>query len=274
MEGAALATLLARMLSFAIAVIWAAADRQFRLDPALLFRPGGEMVRRFIRFAIPVMCNETLWGLGASMFPTIMGHMDGSKEILAAYAIAGNINNLCTVGVVAIGGTAAILIGHEIGSGNTSGVYDLGKLLDVLAFLFGVVSGLLFLLALRFLFIPYLYPLFNLSAGAADICTMMLSIVFLTMPLYAFATISIVGVLRGGGDVRMASLIDLLPLWLAAIPLAALAGLVLKAGILWVYLAKASENLIKSIFCVLRFRTGLWIRDVTVSGYQKDGGQA
>ncbi|MFG6353595.1 MAG: MATE family efflux transporter, partial [Oscillospiraceae bacterium] len=124
-QGAALATLLARVLSCSIAVAWAALDRRFKLDPALLFRPGGEMVRRFARFSTPVMCNETFWGLGTSLFPTIMGHMEGSKEILAAYAIAGNITNLCTVGVFAISGTAAILIGQEIGSGHTDRVYSL-----------------------------------------------------------------------------------------------------------------------------------------------------
>ena len=90
-EGAALATLLARILSCSIAVVWAIRDRGFRIQPAIFFRPGLEMTRRFIHFSTPVMCNETFWGLGTSLFPTIMGHMDGSKEILAAYAIAGII---------------------------------------------------------------------------------------------------------------------------------------------------------------------------------------
>ena len=262
-EGAALATLLARVLSCSITVVWAVRDRKFRLDPALLFRPGGEMVRRFIRFATPVMCNETFWGLGTSLFPTIMGHMDGSKEILAAYAIAGNITNLCTVGVFAIAGTAAILVGQEIGSGNADRVYSLGALLDVLAFLFGLASGLVFLGILYWAIVPYLYPRFDLSARAGEICTMMLTVVFAFMPLRSFDTTNIVGVLRGGGDVRAATLIDLTPLWVAAIPLAALAGLVLKAGILWVYIAMMSENLVKSAVGVWRFRSGKWIRDVT-----------
>lgn len=262
-EGAALATLAARMISFTIMAVCAAKDRDFRIQPALLLRPGREMAVRFVRYGLPVVCNETLWGLGTSLFPTIMGHMDGSKEILAAYAIAGNITNLCTVGVFAISGTAAIVVGQEIGSGKASQVYQLGKLLDVLSVLFGLVSGMLFLLALHLLFVPYLYPMFSLSADAAGICTLMLTIVFLFMPLRAFDTTNIVGVLRGGGDVRMATVIDLLPLWVAAIPLAALAGLVLRAGILWVYLAMMSENLIKCALGVLRFRSGKWINDVT-----------
>ena len=270
-EGAALATLLARVLSCSIAVAWAALDRRFKLDPALLFRPGGEMVRRFARFSTPVMCNETFWGLGTSLFPTIMGHMEGSKEILAAYAIAGNITNLCTVGVFAISGTAAILIGQEIGSGHTDRVYSLGALLNALAFLFGLEAGVLFLGVLHFLVAPFLYPLFGLSPAAQEICTMMLTIMFCMMPLRSYECTSIVGVLRGGGDVRMATLIDLTPLWAVALPLAVLSGLVFKLGIFWVYLSMMSENAVKAVLSTRRFISGKWINDVTVSVRPESG---
>lgn len=270
-EGAALATLLARVLSCAIALGWAAVDKRFRLDPALLFRPGGEMVRRFVRFATPVMCNETFWGLGTSLFPTIMGHMAGSEEILAAYAIAGNITNLCTVGVFAIAGTAAILVGQEIGSGNAGRVYSLGALLNTLAFLFGLVTGGLFLALLYGFIAPVLYPVFKLGPGASDICTMMLTMIFLVMPLRSMECTNIVGVLRGGGDVKMATLIDLTPLWVVSIPIAALSGLVFKLGIFWVYLGIISENMVKAVLGLWRFKTGKWIRDVTLPDLREAG---
>ena len=267
-EGAALATLLARVLSCAIAVGWAVLDKGFRLNPALLFRPGGEMVRRFVRFATPVMCNETFWGLGTSLFPTIMGHMEGSEEILAAYAIAGNITNLCTVGVFAIAGTAAILVGQEIGSGRADQVRSLGALLDALAFLFGAAAGAAFLALLHLLVIPVLYPLFDLSPAAGDICTMMLTVV------RSMECTNIVGVLRGGGDVKMATLIDLAPLWVVALPIAALSGLVFHLGIFWVYLGMMSESMVKSFVGLWRFRSGKWIRDVTLPDLREAGRQS
>lgn len=200
-----------------------------------------------------------------------MGHMEGSEDILAAYAIAGNITNLCTVGVFAISGTAAILIGQEIGSGRIDRVYSLGALLNVLAFLFGVAAGALFLGALYFLIVPFLYPLFKLSAAAQSICTMMLTIMFCMMPLRSFECTNIVGVLRGGGDVRMATLIDLTPLWAVALPLAVLSGLVFKLGILWVYLSMMSENVVKTVLGTKRFLSGRWINDVTISAQPEAG---
>lgn len=58
-------------------------------------------------------------------------------------------------------------------------------------------------------------------------------------------------------------MIDLSPLWLCAIPLAALAGLAFRLNILWVYLAMSTEQLAKCIAGVVRLRTGKWIHDLT-----------
>lgn len=50
-----------------------------------VLRPGKRLARQFLMCSGPVVLNETLWGLGTSMYPTVMGHMAGSTEILAAY---------------------------------------------------------------------------------------------------------------------------------------------------------------------------------------------
>ena len=57
--------------------------------------------------------------IAGGMMNTHSKYGDCRMEILAAYAISGNISNLCFVGVMAIASTAAILIGQEIGSGRT-----------------------------------------------------------------------------------------------------------------------------------------------------------
>jgi len=263
-EGAAIATLISRVLEFLIMVFHIAFGKTFRLKASLLLRPGMGTVRKAVKYASPVVLNETLWGLGNGLYATIMGHMEGSAEILAAYTIAGNVDKLCQVVVFGIAGTAAVIIGREIGAGRTKTVYAVGLALDTLAVLSGVVIGG-GLLLLTHLWMPgTLFPLFRLSQGAADTARMMLTMLALMMPLRDFNSANIVGILRGGGDVRAATLIDLSPLWLVAIPSAALAGLVLQWGIFWVYVALSLEQVVKCVFGVLRLRSGKWINDVTV----------
>lgn len=267
-EGGAIATLSARGVGFLVMVLHALFSRHFRLRPALCLRPGRTLLRRFLRYSGPVVLNETLWGLGASLYPTIMGHMDGSREILAAFAISGNIEKVCTVAVFAVANTAAIIVGREIGAGRRDTVYDVGAALNMVALLGGVVVGGIMLLLVPTVLAPYFYPLFHLSPRAAEISTTMLAMTSAFLAVRSFNVTNIVGVLRGGGDVRAAAFLDAGPLWVVSIPLTALCGLVLRLDIFWVYLATFSENAVKSIFGLIRFRSAQWIHDVTLPSEQ------
>ena len=82
-------------------------------------------------------------------------------------------------------------------------------------------------------------------------------------PIRDFNTTNIVGVLRGGGDVTMATVIDLSALWLVSLPWAAVCGLVLKTHVFWVYFAIAVEQVGKFFTGLWRLRSGKWVHDLT-----------
>lgn len=262
--GAATATFLSRVVEFLVMVVYALTNRRFRLRLGLLLRPGTELLWRFLRYSGPVVVNETLWGLGTSLYKVVMGHMEGSTEILAARALAGNIEDICTVVIFAISGTTAIIVGREIGAGRgKESVYQVGAVMDTLALAAGGIIGLL-LAAAAWWVLPWaVYPRFLLSDTASQAATMMLTFTGVFLALRAFNSNNTVGVLRGGGDVRAAMRIDTLPLWCVALPLTVLFGLVLKWGIFWVYVGITMEQVTKFGAGVRRFRSRVWINDIT-----------
>ena len=79
------------------------------------FRPGWEMLRRFVKYSSPVILNETAWGLGNSMLTVILGYTDNSVEMLAANAVMGNLNRLFLVVCFGLGAATAVIIGKSIG---------------------------------------------------------------------------------------------------------------------------------------------------------------
>jgi len=257
------ATLSARVLEFVIMFSYALTNHRFRLKPAVLFRPGRALLAKFLHYSGPVVLNETLWGLGTSLYKVIMGHMEGSTEILAARALAGNIEDLCTVAIFAIGNTTAIIVGREIGAGRREHVYEVGATLDTLAFLCGLIIGIPLILGAWFVFPWLVYPFFHLSETAGSITTMMLTFIGVFLALRAFDSVNTVGVLRGGGDVRAATIIDTTPLWFVSLPLAALFGLVFQWGIFWVYVGIMAEQFVKFGIGLYRLRSREWINDVT-----------
>jgi len=262
-RGAALATLTARILEVVIVVTHMVRNRFFRVHLHLLLRPGLDMSRRFLRYGGLVVFNETTWGLGSSVFPTIMGHMAGSTEILAAYTVAGNVDKIFMVVSFGLASTASIIIGREVGAGRVRNVRSMGKAMSTLALICGLCLGLLLFLFARVVAPAWVFPLFKMSERSGDIAIMMMTVQAFIRPLRDFNSVTIVGVLRGGGDVKTATLIDTLPQWLVAIPAAILLGIVLKAEILWVYLAMSLENAVKFVFGVPRISSDKWIRDLT-----------
>lgn len=262
-EGAAIATLLARVAEVVIIVLYALRNKRLPLEPRLIRRPGRTIIRDFFKYASPVVLNEALWSLGVSAFPVIMGHMEGSTQILAAFTIAGNLERIFTTAVFAVGAAASVIIGREIGAGRREGVYKVGVSLAFLGFVMGLIAAALFFLLRIFLLAPVIYPLFKLSAQASGIATTMITILCLVVPLRILAFTLLIGILRGGGDAKAVMLLDLGGLYLISIPAAAITGLVFKSSITVVYLCICAEEIFKVTAGILRFRSKKWINDVT-----------
>ena len=118
-QGAAVATLLARITEFAVCSFCAVRSRLLPIQWRAFFRPGWEMLRRFVKYSSPVILNETAWGLGNSMLTVILGYTDNSVEMLAANAVMGNLNRLFLVVCFGLGAATAVIIGKSIGEGRT-----------------------------------------------------------------------------------------------------------------------------------------------------------
>ena len=261
--GAAVATLLSRVVEFVVAFSYAFRCRTMPLMKHAILRPGMDMLRKFLRYSAPVLINETLWGTGFSMITVIMGHMANSSDLIAAYTLAGNIDKLMTSGVFGIAAAVSVIVGKEIGTGNLKGVYNIGRALCFTAFAFGIVLGIAEYTMFVTLMRPFVMPLFSLSAVAERLCSVMLMCYACAIPLHSFSTTMVVGVLRGGGDVHASLFIDNFPLWCGTLPMMCLLGLVLKVPNEVFCLCLMIEYIIKSPLGLYRLHSGKWIHDIT-----------
>lgn len=266
-EGAALATVIARFIELAITVVYAARCPRFHLKLSLMLRPGKTIFMDFIRYSLPVVLNETLWGTGFSIYPVIIGHMENASVAVSAFTITGNIERILSVFIFALGNAAAIMVGNHLGSGESVAggpdrAFQMGARIIRLSAALGIAIGVI-LCALNASFItPVILPLFNLNE-AASLASVMLYITAAGMPFRALNATGIVGVLRGGGDVHAGLVLDVCPMYLFGLPAAVLFGLVAGLSVVWVCIAMGVEEIIKSVFVLLRVRSGKWVRNVT-----------
>ncbi len=262
--GAALATLLSRMFEAVIVYIYAFRSKLLTLELKLILRPGKIIVGDFIRFSLPVMINEALWGTAVSIYSIIMGHMDNSTPILAAYTISSNIERLVSMALFASANATGVLVGKEIGKGSSvETIRSRSAALNVMCVATGILSAAALMLVRQFALDGFIFPLMNISPEAAEISKYMLLVLAMGLPIRAFNMCNIVGVFRSGGDVTYSLICDVVPMFLICVPVVGISALVFMQSITLVYLFRFLDEVVKIVMCAARLKSGKWVNNIT-----------
>jgi putative MATE family efflux protein len=254
--GSATATLVSRVVEIAI-TLWIVYGR--RLPSAVAWRDIVRVDPRFlaaaVKISVPVMLNEGLWVLGYTVYPAVYARM--GTEVVAAFTVFSTIDRIAIVLAVGMGNAAAAIVGKEIGAGRKDLAYRYGGLSILIAPLTSVAIGLVIFLV-RF----DVLRLFKLSGTVLDNALLLVALGSATLWIKSFNMTAVVGVLRAGGDTPVAMLLDLVPMWTVAVPLAVCGGLFFGWPLLLVFLATVVDEAIKLAVCLLRFLSRKWIHDL------------
>ena len=239
-------------------------DRRLPLMPKLMLRPGMTIWHDYIKYATPVLLNETIWGFGYSMYSVIFGHMKAASDVIAAYSITGNIERLVMVATFAVANAAAVIIGKTVGEGaKKEYVIKLGDWLLSISLISGLMSAAVLIGTELFALDSVIFKLFPLSPNSQSIVAIMLIIMAIRSVFKSYNTTCIVGVLRGGGDVKTGMYLDIFTMYTYSIPIGIIAAFVFHAPIAIVFSLIVSEDIVKMIFGAIKIRRGDWVRNIT-----------
>ncbi|NLY75431.1 MAG: MATE family efflux transporter [Firmicutes bacterium] len=256
-EGAALATVIARVMEAGVltAVVYKgksalAASFKELTDLSL------EFIKKSYRTIFPVLLNDICWGLGTMVYAAVYGRM--GAQAVAAVQICNTTSNLFMVAIFGISSAAAVMLGQRIGAGEYELSRDYARRFCILAIILGIILGLLLAAAS-----PWILNMFNLSMAARHYSQIILYLISALFFIRIFDIVLIVGILRGGGDVRQALLIEGFTMWGIGVPLTILGAFVFKLPIYAVYALALLEEVVKGIIGTMRLKSGRWINNVT-----------
>ena len=116
-QGAAIATVLARVVEMSIVVIWAHARKRKHVFLQGLYRTmriPADSAKKMIRKGLPIFFNEFLWAGGLAALTQC--YSIRGLQIVAGLNISNAICNLLNVVFVALGSAVGILIGQTLGA--------------------------------------------------------------------------------------------------------------------------------------------------------------
>lgn len=256
-RGAAIGTLCARMVEMVI-TLWYARfrNRVVRIRLRDMIHIDQVLFRDYLVYAMPVVLNELMWGMGSSANTAVIGHL-GSAAV-AANSVAQVARQLATVVVFGISHATAIYLGKTIGEQKLEHARAYAKRFIWLSIILGAIGGLVILASA---------PLANAGLSLTEDAKGYLTFMFCVMSYFTLCqslnTTLVVGVFRSGGDTRFGLIMDVSTMWGCSILLGAVAAFVFHAGVPVVYIILMSDEVIKVPITIRRYLSFKWLKNVT-----------
>ena len=258
-EGAAIGTLIARIIELLIVIIYLAKfDKKIHLFTKGWLKHDNALFKDYIKVSIPILCASVLWGISVPMQTAILGHL--SADAIAANSLATTFYQYLKVVVQAVSSTSAVMIGNAIGRGNLEHVKAEGRTLSVICVLIGVVMGGLLLILKN--------PVLSLyqdsfTEGAFELANNIMIIMSIIMVGMSYEMPVCFGIIQGGGDSKFNMAVNLISTWCIVMPLSFMAAFWWKLPVEWVVVCVQSDQIFKCLPAFLHFRKYTWIKKLT-----------
>ncbi len=256
-EGAAIATLIARVVEFIALIYFIYRDKGHPLAGtfAELTSWDFSMLKKVMSTSVPVILSETAWSVGTSVYYIAYGFM-GSYAI-AVVQIAFTISDFFMTLFFGIGNASAVMIGNEIGKNDVDTAMNYSrKFVKLTLFLSIVLSFLLFISR------NAIIKFFNLEPETSVYLSKTLAVYSLYFTPKMFTYMFICGILRAGGDTRFCMFLDMVTIWLMGVPLSFFSVLVLHLPIHLVIAVVFSEEIIKMVIILKRYKSRKWLNNL------------
>ena len=255
-RGAALATTLARVAELSLCLFVSTGKDYVRPAWSRFLERNKQLGADFRRQCLPLLGGGLFWGVGFTSYTAIMGHM--GADAAAANSVAAVVRDLICCVCNGIGSAAGIMVGNELGAGRLDKGKAYGIKLKNISYVIGFLSTAA-VLALT----PLVVRMVILTDDARQYLTGMMVIMAVYMIGRCVNTVTINGVLDGGGDTLFDMYSLAVCMWGIAIPLALLGGFVLHWPVLAVYACTCLDEVGKIPWVMARFRKYKWVRDLT-----------
>ena len=253
-QGAALATVIARYIEALMIIIWAHRHREknrYLKGAYTGFGIPADELKAIIIKGLPLMMNEVLWAAG--MTAVIQCYSIRGLEVVAGLNIATTITNLFNIIYLQLGACISIVVGQYLGAGKLEEAKDADNKMIVFSVFCCVI------VAVCMFFIGRFFPqIYNTSEEIRALATKFIAVSAIIMPFCSFSHASYF-TLRSGGKTMVTFLFDSVFTWIIIVPTAFLLAHFTGLGIVSVYFLVQATELIKVVIGYFMVRSNVWL---------------
>lgn len=256
-KGAAIATVIARLLEFLTVVIWTHTHKsknRFIVGVYRSFRIPRELFSGILKKGFPLIINEVLWSTGQAVL--IQCYSVRGLEAVSALNISSTVSNLFYCAYFAFGNSISIIVGQLLGAGEIERAKDEDRKLIFCAVAVCIVTG-----CVMAMFSPLFPQIYNTTDTVKDIATKCLLISSFMMPFHGFIHTAYF-TLRSGGKTVITFLFDSVYVWVILIVAAFTVSRFTDMPIVPMYFFVQSLEIIKCVLGYILVKKGVWAKNL------------
>ena len=255
--GAAIATVISRVVECAVVVGWTHRHREkasYIADAWRSLRVPAALARKMAVMGLPLLANEALWSAGMTALNQCYSLR--GLEAVSATNISATVFNLFLCFCLSIGSAVAIMIGQLLGAGETERAVDEERKLAAFAVaLCVVVGGVMALVA------PLIPELYNTTGAVKAMASRLLLVNAALLPFIAYTNVCYF-TLRSGGSTLIVFLFDSAYIWVCCVSLAFVLSRYTALPLLEMYIAVQSLELVKCAVGFFLVRSRKWVNNL------------
>lgn len=265
--GAAIATLVSRVVEFIIVLVYLAFfDKKLHVKAGelLSWHMDKEIFRKFMKAGLPVILSGGSWGIAQGMQTAILGRLTDS--VISANSIATTVFSIMTVLLYGSASTTSVLIGKTIGQWNEAGRDNASLLCEIKArsrwlqrtFLcLGVATG-----AALFVMKDIIIGAYNIQPETRALALQFMTVLSITAVGTSYQMPCLSGIVRGGGDTKFILYNDLIFMWGIVLPSAFLAAFVFDLPPVVIFFCLKSDQILKCFVAIVKVNRYKWLKKI------------
>lgn len=256
-EGAAIATVIARFIECFILILRAHSNKEkypFIRGMLTRFTFTPSLIGKITVITLPLLINETLWSAGMAFLNQC--YSVRGLDVVAAINIVSTLNNVFNVSFIAFGSAIGIILSQYLGAGEKSEARKASTRLLWFSVLVIVFVGLVMMV-----FAPFFPHIYNTTDEIKHLATTLLFIIAVFMPVQAFNN-SCYFTLRSGGKTFITFLFDSGFVWGLQAVLAFCLSRFTDMPIEQLYICVLSTDIIKGVLGYIFMKKGIWLNIV------------
>ncbi len=257
-KGAAIATLISRILEASVAVFYVRfIDKKLKLRFRELLPTDKLILKDFVKYGLPVIGGDVVWSINTLANSMILGHF--TAEVIAATSIVGMLHNMVYIWMTGMSAAVGIITGKTVGAGEYEKMKEYAKTVQIIFVIVGLISGAI----VQLLKVPFV-SLYDVTPEAVGYAYQFINVISVTIIGTCYQAASLFGLVKSGGDISFVFKNDTIFVFLVVLPSAIIAKL-LGAPAWVVFAALKCDQILKCFVAVVKINKFNWMKNLTRS---------